>query len=287
MEATEKIRLIKEIAKELDKEDYGIIDLTLSQFKLPVTDNFSGNKIDYIIQQIQNASSELLRDLASHLEINVDNDDTEINPTFWKEGFFRLFISHLASDKIRASLLKDALEKYAITSFVAHSDIEPTRQWQDEIELGLRTCDSLTAMMVDGFNNSNWTDQEIGFALGRDLLIIPIRIGKDPYGFIGKFQAITFKDIETTALTIFKSLMLNKKTSKKMAYSMIYKLENSNSFHEAKNNIDLISYVEYWDKKLIRKLKASQNNNGQIKNSFGVPERINYLVSELEEKYGT
>jgi hypothetical protein len=35
--------------------------------------------------------------------------------------------------------------------------------------------------------------QEVGFALGRKIDIIPLRAGLDPFGFFGKYQAIQIK----------------------------------------------------------------------------------------------
>lgn len=208
---SEKIKLIKEISVNLSSEEWSLIDLTLKQFDFPTTDEFSGNKFDYILLHIQNGDDGSIVNLASHLDIKIDSSESELNLTFWKDGYFKLFISHLASDKINAQKLKDKLEKYGISSFVAHTDIEPTREWQNEIEMALRTCDALVALMISGFHESKWTDQEIGLALGRDLLIIPVRMGQDPYGFIGKFQAITAIDFNVIAEDIFNSLLKNKK----------------------------------------------------------------------------
>ena len=85
---------------------------------------------------------------------------------------------------------KDGLKLYGISGFVAHVDIESSKQWQDEIEKALHTMDALTAILMEGFKESNWCDQEIGFAVGKDVLIIPIKKELNPYGFIGKYQAI-------------------------------------------------------------------------------------------------
>jgi hypothetical protein len=48
-----------------------------------------------------------------------------------------LFLSHLASLKVTVGKLKLSLRKYAISGFVAHEDIDPTKEWQDEIEAAL------------------------------------------------------------------------------------------------------------------------------------------------------
>jgi TIR domain len=92
-----------------------------------------------------------------------------IEASFWKQGHFRLFICHLAERKDFATSLQDGLANFHISAFVAHRDIEPTREWQDEIELALNTADAFVALLAEGFHASKWTDQEIGFAMGRGI----------------------------------------------------------------------------------------------------------------------
>ena len=112
---------------------------------------------------------------------------------FWINGYLKVFITHLAVSKEKAVSLKEALKIWGMSAFVAHEDIEPTKEWMAEIELGLGTMDILVAMVEPSFKESNWTDQEIGFALGRQVEIVPLRIGADPHGFMGKFQGIQAK----------------------------------------------------------------------------------------------
>ena len=77
-------------------------------------------------------------------------------PSFWQPGFFRLFITHVSTKKIEAHRLKESLAAFQIAAFVAHDDIEPTREWQAEIERALRTMDALTAFISPDFLSSRW-----------------------------------------------------------------------------------------------------------------------------------
>ncbi|MGA9048524.1 MAG: toll/interleukin-1 receptor domain-containing protein, partial [Dehalococcoidia bacterium] len=106
-----------------------------------------------------------------------------------RAGYFRVFLSHKSEVKEETAKLKEKLKIYGITCFVAHTDIEPTKEWQTEIENALHSMDALIALLTDDFHNSDWTDQEVGFAFGRSVPIIPVKLGRDPYGFMGKFQA--------------------------------------------------------------------------------------------------
>jgi len=45
--------------------------------------------------------------------------------------------------------------------------------------------------VTPGFNESQWTDQEVGWALGRELIVIPVAVeDESPYGFLGTYQAV-------------------------------------------------------------------------------------------------
>ena len=103
---------------------------------------------------------------------------------------FRLFLSHKSEAKKETAVLKESLRLFGVSCFVAHEDIEPNKIWQNEIENALGSMNGLAALMTDGFHDSNWTDQEIGFAFARGVPIIAVRLGKDPYGFILSFQGL-------------------------------------------------------------------------------------------------
>lgn len=132
---------------------------------------------------------------------------------------FRLFISHISTDKLIATRLKDALSEHEIAGFVAHEDIHPTLAWQDEIERGLRTMDAMVAVHTKGFSASFWTQQEIGFALGRGVKVISFKYSEDPTGFIGKHQALPRlrKSAEEIATEIDRLLAADRRTADKLS----------------------------------------------------------------------
>lgn len=103
----------------------------------------------------------------------------------------RIFISHLAQRREEVHHLARMLGVIGFACFVAHDAIEPSRSWQREIERALRSCDILVAYITPGFHDSKWTDQEVGWALGRGLVAIPVAVeGENPYGFLGEYQAV-------------------------------------------------------------------------------------------------
>src|ERR1700728_902268 len=165
---SQRVVLIKEISNRLGTEDYPLIDVTLKQFSLPWSDDWQGNKDSYVMKMVHEASDETLIDLAEHVGFSFERAAVPaIDPPFWQKRMFRLFVSHLATYRAFAADLQTALLDLGISCFVAHNDIEPTEDWQTQIQLALATCDSLIALLHPGFHISNWTDQEIGFAMGR------------------------------------------------------------------------------------------------------------------------
>jgi len=161
---------------------------------------------------------------AVHLEL-VDESDPEFqravrlskqsttNPDtlpIWTPGHLRMFISHRDTHKAKAREFGDALASYGISCFVAHDTIEPMTTWQREIEKGLETMEVMLAFITDDFHESFWTNQEIGYAFGKGVPIIPIKFErKDPQGFIGTTQALK-GDLENPAASapaIYKVLV--------------------------------------------------------------------------------
>lgn len=113
-------------------------------------------------------------------------------PNHWADTHrFRLFISHLAKDKdVYARRLRDCLLPYCISGFIAHEDIEPTKDWQQQIVKALHCMEAFVAIHTKGFRDSVYTQQEVGFALGKGVPILSLRIDEDPCGLIAGMQAI-------------------------------------------------------------------------------------------------
>ena len=124
----------------------------------------------------------------------------------WKTAYVRLFLSHKDAHKAEAKSLANSLEAYGISAFVAHDNIEPMSTWQGEIEKALATMEVMLAFVTDDFHDGPWTNQEVGYALGKQIPIISLKLQRaDPDGFIGKVQAQRgrFEDPEGAAAAIF------------------------------------------------------------------------------------
>lgn len=283
LSASQRIKLLTEISDRLQVEEWPLIDLTLSQFGLPTTDEWQGNKNAYVIHMSKGANDSVLIELAQHVGFLAEEAPKPgIDPPFWRKRMFRLFVSHLSSEKVLAAQLQEALLAYGISSFVAHNDIEPTLEWQTQIETALATADSLVALLHPAFHASNWTDQEIGFAMGRGLPVFAVRFGQDPYGFIGRFQGFTGvgKTPEALARELFDAYRKNKQSQKRMGEVLLNLFEDSGSFAAAKTRIGYLEQLEIWDSSYVPRLEAAVEANSQISGSWGVPERVQALAKK-------
>ena len=137
----------------------------------------------------------------------VDERKISEPSSYWKVGYYKVFISHVSKYKGSASNLKLMLEPYGISAFVAHEDIKPTKEWEVEIERALFSMNALCAILTPDFNKSSWCDQEVGYAFGRNILCIPIDKGQLPYGLFGKIQALKSegKNAQQIAESVFNA----------------------------------------------------------------------------------
>lgn len=182
----------------------------------------------------------------------------------WGNGGYRVFLSHKAEAKKKAAELKARLELFGIACFVAHKDIHPTKEWQDEIENALVSMDAFVALMTKKFHDSLWTDQEVGFALSRRVPIIAVKLGKDPYGFIGRFQALSCH--WDTAPTRLARLLIKQP---RMLDAYISALKQCSSFDEGNTLSKVLPDIESLTADQVQRLVSAFNENNQLGGSFG------------------
>jgi len=194
----------------------------------------------------------------------------------WPDGYFRLFLSHVSLHKVKVSQLKVALFDRGVSAFVAHEDIEPSLEWQDEISLALRSMHALAALITPDFHGSNWTDQEIGWALGRGMPVIPVQLGVVPYGFVGKIQAIrgSLDETESLASSISQALLRNGQAHMHMRRAVVEAFEKSSSFAASKTLKNIIVTVDDFTEDEKDRLRTACKSNNQVSGSWGVTEAV-------------
>ena len=285
MKILERISLLDRIGRELQSRmSYSDIAAYLGAYGVACKgfQPSTNSKWIYVKELLANADENLLIKIADELEIEHNYSSTiPKEATVWKAGQFKLFLSHLASFKAQTAKLQQVLRKYAISSFVAHEDIEPSKEWQVEIEAALHTMDAMAVLLMPGFKESNWCDQEIGVAVGRDVLIIPVRRGLDPYGFIGKYQGIQSvnKNIGEVAKAIFGVLIKSPKTRGKIIGSLSNTVSQSTNVEDATEKVLLLQSINDLPNDVLENMKASITENNVLINSKQFIDELNKLFS--------
>jgi hypothetical protein len=230
MKAIERLELISKVARELQSRmTFDDINLYLDTcgIKVEAKRGSYDSKWVYAKELLGHAPEQTIVRIADELGIShtytVLSAGAITESKFWEPNHFRLFLSHLSSFKVTTAKLRISLRKFAISGFVAHEDIEPTKEWQDEIEAALFSMDALVALVTPKFVESKWADQEVGIAIGRGSLVIPVMREVVPHGFIGKFQGVNGKgkSILQVATQIFEVLLNSSQTRSRLLTCLV------------------------------------------------------------------
>ncbi len=190
----------------------------------------------------------------------------------WGAEHVRVFLSHKSSVKQETSRLSESFARCGVAAFVAHEDIEPTQEWQREIERALFSMDALVALLSKDYHNSTWTDQEAGVAIGRGVPLIAVRLGMDPYGLMGKGQALggcSWDDPDAIAIKVFQVLHKRLPDKSRLFECALSAYAASGSFADSAWNVEhLLSVFEDLTSDQVGRVVEAYRTNGQNRSSF-------------------
>jgi hypothetical protein len=280
-------QLLAAFKKEMGWDD---IDLFFKRMRVP-RPNFgdAGYSIgDLIRGYLSSCSDETLLDIAHQLGLDVesgkDNDGLIVmgDSKYWLIDHFRVFVSHVHTAKLQAGALRRALHRYAISAFVAHEDIETSDEWREEILRALMSMNAFVAIITPDFSTSKWTDQEVGIAVARDVPLIPINKGENPYGFLSKYQALSSKGltVKDVASEVFRTICANARSKGSMIESLTRTISTGSDVSEALfrieklNGIDGVG-IEDWER-----VRENVAGNGVLRSSRGALDSLNGILRE-------
>ena len=235
---------------------------------------------------------------------NLTNNQTE----FIKSNFdllecnkINVFLSYSSKDKKIVSNLKEALTYLGLESFMAHDDIQPSEEWQNRILSELRELQIFIAVMTKNFSKSDWTNQEVGAAIIRDVIVIPVSLAYEddvfvvPKGFIGKYQSLNIKinkingvpQHDATGIIqreICKTLVQKSSIVEALRNCYVNTLTNSSSYAESNSITDSIDLLKPFNVKQLRMIMFSYLLNDQIYNSSRSSLAIKSILRESKDK---
>jgi len=172
----------------------------------------------------------------------------------WPDDLVRVFLSHSALYKRFVGDVAEHLRGFGAHGFVAHETMTITLPWQAQIEHALTTAEALVALVHPEVNDSPWCQQEIGWAYGRGIPVLCVRIGADPKGFPGSLQWPSGYDLDPGKVASAIGGWLNKQPSlsNRVASGLIKALEEAGSYYEARDAARALDAVgtlttEQWD----------------------------------------
>ena len=196
----------------------------------------------------------------------------ELTTKIWGDSHFRLFLSHSSVNKRPLADVKHYLEIYGVSAFLAHEDINPSEEWLNSIQVALMSCNALAAFITDEFRDSLWTDQEVGIAYGQNIFVLPVKVGRDPYGFIGKTQAVNawWEHPRAMAKDIVSAFISHPETSTAMKAAVVQAIEQASSYDRARSVCNLAMSSQGFTKDQYAKMFRASSINSQVRDAgFG------------------
>jgi hypothetical protein len=233
----QRIRLINELTIRLLNVDPVIASVILREH--------GWKRFGYLDQDIENNRYTITDFLVASNDFIL----SEINEYFMFEGLpdsefvqepetdeftFSVFLSHQSKHKSLASDLKNNLLLQGIEGFVAHQDIKDNSLWRSSIKDRLNSSKAFVILLTDGIDSSVWCQQEVGWALAKEIPTIAVNFIEEPpsFGFLSDYQYIQYAQngLIEIAERISNALLENPKTKSQFRLKKINLLINSYSY---------------------------------------------------------
>lgn len=239
--------------------------------------------INDLLQQDSNNLSNLER--YTGIATSIASDGFNPHQSIFDNHKCFVFISHKAQEKNVATDLKNKLAYWGVSGFVAHEDIEVTSYWATEIENNLRTCDALVYISSPASNSSEWCQQEVGWALGRDIPVVAFCTGEEPKAFLGQRQACSLGRYSNAAMTVLNVLLADPRTCHAAVNGLIELLRGSMSYDSSNQIVKVLNNAVFISSEQANSLEACIANNDQVRdaNHKQLPSQIRNLIQEKQK----
>lgn len=209
--------------------------------------------------------------------------------------FFNVFISHTSRIKRTMAAVKTFLEDYGISCFVAHDDIQVSEEWRDKIEAEIRITNAFVPILTKDFIDSEWTDQEVGIAIGVGTNIFPVSTdGVLPHGFINKYQSYfparhgvqgdpeQWNNMSITAFgtNLFELFFESPKTKNRMIEAIVTRIEASIHYNHTNKLMPYLSQISLLPVSLVDRLEKAYQENPQVRDAFNAKTDLPILINK-------
>jgi hypothetical protein len=148
----------------------------------------------------------------------------------------------------------------------------------------------MLAFVTDDFHEGVWTNQEIGYALGKGVPIIPVKFQrKDPVGFIGTTQALKGRlDLVEEAAPAIYRLLVDKLGQKgRLQQALVSAFAKSPSFDAARDRFDRIyGVVSTLTDDEVGQIQTAYSSNERLHGAYYLKNRYNRLTEFMKRCTG-
>jgi hypothetical protein len=202
----------------------------------------------------------------------------------WTEEYARLFLCHQDNDREIAEMLKASLDYYGVTCFVAHRDVGSGTEWVSEIELALSSMNCLVALMTNTFMDSEWTDQEIGIALGRGVPVVSVDLGERPHGFLSRYQSLPgSRDVPVLAKSIYEHLWGIPALGETLSAGLIARFIASGSWRQSRDLMVSMKRLKNISAEQVQRIENGLLKNPQLGGERVVTEGLPSMLEKWKE----
>ena len=176
------------------------------------------------------------------------------------------FISYASDIRRTAGRIKEYLDQFGFNCFLAHEDILPQTVWPDAILRALKRCNLFLPLLTPGFIESFFCQQEIGFAYGRGVEILPVMINKAPMGMIADMQAVRFNknEFESSCWKIVKHVAKKESLAESVVDALVTWFGESHSYDIAAERAKRILNEFDFAPHQVRDIRRHIKRNSQI-----------------------
>jgi hypothetical protein len=273
LDKSQRAAVAKTVAIAMSQRTWGELEAMIGPLGLPMPakDDRLGrlSAVEGVLDSANNDQLDVLAGIVLPQQFNLDWEQR--NP--WKPGKFRLFLSHAHQDREFVGAVAAALSSKDIHGFAAHEDIEVHAEWAHVIEYALDTADALVAFVSEPSLASYWCNQEIGWALGRHLLVVSVRRDRAPVGFTSRFQAQKAADPAQLAENLWGFILGRNETGQSLTSAVIRSLEASQQWEEQTALSGTLASLT-WNAATLGQLEEAVRSNRKLDYAWHVFRRV-------------
>lgn len=176
----------------------------------------------------------------------------------------KAFISYSSQDRLLASQVKDYLAEWNVDAFLAHEDIAVSQEWRSRILEELDETRIFIPLLSAAFRDSDWTSQEMGYALARSAFIIPLLVdGTTPFGFAAAIQGRRVPPSGDYYAVLIEPILRNQPHA--IFPALIERLSHAGSFRNAETLMQpLVPLFPAFNDEEIEAFVDACSGNGQV-----------------------